>query len=184
MKMDYKFIVLLLAVVLAGVAGGYTSRVSAVQPHPYGLFDGNGTYLGDIIGTQYFAHYGSGIPNSSYYTTYLPSIDGILQFRYNSVGEVVIDSVPEEVRYQFPDCAGRLYITSQGVTPFTSPWIVKVLNQTYRVSAVATGANTESLNNGDGTFCQNVSTSVSSYELTPVTLPFNQNTVVPPFKIK
>jgi hypothetical protein len=51
MKQNYGYVLIVVAIVVAGALGGLVSQTSAAGPAKvYGLYDANNVYLGDIIG--------------------------------------------------------------------------------------------------------------------------------------
>lgn len=159
------------------------SLINAAQPPKvYGLFDANGTYLGDVLSVSSIVSQQNGHQYTTEYSTYVPSLNGIFQMQVrNSHVEVESSLTPLFIYYTTSDCSGGPYLKNDDAT-FTSPWIVMVNANTYTIPTNATSNTFQSVLAPQG--CQQIDPITSaSYKLQPVTLPFNINTITPPFSL-
>jgi hypothetical protein len=187
MKQNYGYVLIVVAIVVAGALGGLVSQTSAAGPAKvYGLYDANNVYLGDIIGvTQGVVGTLNTSPSPGVsYTTYLPSINGILQFSRPS-GDLTYAAIPESIMYATADCSGTPYLNADdGAIPWTNPWIIKFDGNTYAIAKTFSSATVGSRYNVVDSTCHIESGGGRLFALTPVTLPFNINAVTLPFSVR
>ena len=145
--------------------------------NPLGLYDANGTFLGNVVGFSY------GIFDGGYkqlYSTYLPSVDGVFQFSFNGSGIALPQT--QITFYPLPDCQGQAYIVP-GHYSLLAPMIVQSSENgnIYRIST--TTEEVDSLSRYAGG-CTSDNTGTPMNKLIPVTLPFNFSSVTLPFSIQ
>lgn len=150
----------------------------AITPTGPGLKDGSGVYLGQLLSTHYDVD-GQRIT----YTTYLPSVDGVLQFATDQNQGGPFMNWPSDILFDESGCQGTGYVDATGI--WVNPWVVIRFDseETFKVaSSTQHGVAFQSVL--QQTNCIEESGELlNAHKLKPVTLPFNPNNVVLPFKI-
>ncbi|MBP9757444.1 MAG: hypothetical protein KBD06_02480 [Candidatus Pacebacteria bacterium] len=151
----------------------------AITPTGPGLKDGTGAYLGQVLSAQYDVS-----DSRIMYTTYLPAADGILQFATDNSQGGAFTNYPDEVLYNEIDCTGTAYVRTDGI--WINPWIVARFDsgETFKVASSTQFVDIVSIYQNFGGGCTNTEQATYSvHKLKPVTLPFELNSIVLPYKI-
>ncbi|MEN9413253.1 MAG: hypothetical protein RLZZ342_340 [Candidatus Parcubacteria bacterium] len=175
MKERYMFYAAVL-VFGAAIITSHSSIARAITPTGPGLEDGSGTYLGQLLGTNY----DEGVQHI-HYVIYVPSIDGIVQLDSNGRFE----NIPDQVLYEFPGCTGKAYVYANPNQPWINPWIVAPNggNTFYKVASSTMVTQVESVQSNQQDCQDTGGVTYNLHRLRPVTLPFDPNTVTLPYKI-
>jgi hypothetical protein len=170
---------LIIAIALSGtfLVGGYAFRTTAAQPQVYGLYDANDVYLGDVLSIQYGGDHRGDYQVS--YTTFLPSINKILQL---SGYEKVEFLSPKEVMYDGANCQGNAYVSTN--ESFRKPWLIRVGGVMYKVASTPQSFSYASRSDGEGICIADPNPEPEGYRLTAVSMPFDISAVEFPFKVK
>lgn len=166
-----------------GIITGWSPMARAITPTGPGLEDRNGVYMGQLLSVHHSAS-----DQTISYTTYLPAVNGILQFDTStSNGSPLFTNTPVEILHNQPDCAGGSFIyNDDSSAQWIHPWIVS--NQSgnlfFKVSSSTISVNIDSIEQAGGA-CTNLGAPInySVRRLNPITLPFDPNAVVLPYKI-
>ncbi len=177
-------VLLSLAVVLVGFLfidfSAYQAR--AVSPlKQLKLQDATGIELGYIVGMYQTDH---GVPNAqkiTSYTTYLPSLDAVIQIENTNGGLNIAGSIEGfSEYYNTLDCSGDGYLIG---TSLSSPWIIKdAQNNIVKIDKNSTIINARSAGTPGNCFDPGIGTS-TAWRLIPASLPFNPESLTLPFKI-
>jgi hypothetical protein len=178
-----------LFIVGAMVVTGWSPVARAITPTGPGLQDGNGVYLGQLLSVNYGSDpFGGNAPEITY-STYLPDVDGIMQFKtYREGGPTLFSNVPQKIYFKQADCTGTAYVSFDSNDPWIHPWIVEgsMDQTTWLIFKVASSslANISVQSYMQPFSCVNeAATLTTGYKLKPITLPFDPNTVALPYKI-
>lgn len=182
--MNQKYVPVLVGVsmLVVGLLGSNLLSADAAQtPKVYELYDANNTYLGDVVGINYGEV--SLLGRAISYTTYLPSLKGLLQVNSLANDGALEFSMPETVQYDGENCTGNAYINFGG-EPWFNPWILVIDGSAYSIatSAIVLASQSQYVPNTQGCVAPNATPSL--LKLTPITLPFNPDSVVPPFELR
>ena len=171
--------------VAVGVGAWSVEAAQNGSNKPLTLYDANGIFLGDLVD--------AGINDSadSNYSSYLPSVGGVLIFQNDGYGDIVpIGLGPTSFQIWYPgtDCSGQAYMglnPSANANAIDSNFIWLNHGSAVRIATSSTQVDVQSVGGNSGGGCTNQSGNPGTryFAVLPVTLPFDLSSVIGPFKI-